>query len=95
MPSAPPLNEGHVVGVGYRPRSGTIRADGPCSLHGDLGQDGFVFIEYNVKKWGFAPSVGTLAPPPAYGGRILLEAGAGVSPPSFESSHSLGRDLFG
>jgi hypothetical protein len=29
MPLAPPLNEGHVVGVGYRPRSGTIRADGP------------------------------------------------------------------
>jgi hypothetical protein len=44
-----------------------------------------------VKKWGLAPSVGTLAPPPAYGserGSILLETGAGVSPRSVESSHS-------
>jgi hypothetical protein len=39
-----------------------------------------------------APSVGTLAPPPAYGserGSILLEAGAGVSPHSVDSSHSV------
>ncbi|ETW87269.1 hypothetical protein HETIRDRAFT_41415, partial [Heterobasidion irregulare TC 32-1] len=99
----PALKEGDVLGVGYRPRSGTvfytrngrkmedafvglnnwnlfptIGADGPCSLHVNLGQAGFVFIEANVKKWGLAPSVGTLAPPPAYGserGSILLEAG--------------------
>jgi SPRY domain len=116
-PLAPSLKEGDVVGVGYRPRSGTvfftrngrkledafvgfnahnlfptIGADGPCSLHVNLGQGGFVFIEANVKKWGLAPSVGTLAPPPAYGserGSILLEAGAGVSPHSVESSHSV------
>ncbi|KIJ45177.1 hypothetical protein M422DRAFT_46977 [Sphaerobolus stellatus SS14] len=107
----PSLKEGDVVGVGYRPRSGTvfftrngrrmedayvgltkwnlfpsIGADGPCSLHVNLGQSGFVFIEANVKKWGLAPSVGTLAPPPAYGaerGSILLEAGGRIptSPP--------------
>jgi SPRY domain-containing protein len=116
-PLAPSLKEGDVVGVGYRPRSGTvfftrngrkiedafigfnsynlfptIGADGPCSLHVNLGQGGFVFIEANVKKWGLAPSVGTLAPPPAYGserGSILLEAGGAVSPPSVDSSHSL------
>lgn len=116
-PLAPSLKEGDVVGVGYRPRSGTvfftrngrkledafvgfnsynlfptIGADGPCSLHVNLGQGGFVFIEANVKKWGLAPSVGTLAPPPAYGserGSILLEAGAGVSPHSVDSSHSV------
>ncbi|KAF8507091.1 SPRY-domain-containing protein [Russula emetica] len=115
-PLAPSLKEGDVVGVGYRPRSGTvfftrngrkledafvgfnsynlfptIGADGPCSLHVNLGQGGFVFIEANVKKWGLAPSVGTLAPPPAYGserGSILLEAATGVSPP-VESSHSV------
>jgi hypothetical protein len=61
-------------------------------LHVNLGQGGFVFIEANVKKWGLAPSVGTLAPPPAYGserGSILLEAGGGVSPPSVESSRSV------
>jgi hypothetical protein len=116
-PLAPSFKEGDVVGVGYRPRSGTvfftrngrkledafvgfnsynlfptIGADGPCSLHVNLGQGGFVFIEANVKKWGLAPSVGTLAPPPAYGserGSILLEAGGGVSPPSVESSRSV------
>lgn len=102
----PSLKEGDVLGVGYRPRTGTVfytrngrklddafigltrwnlfptvGADGPCSLHVNLGQSGFVFIEANVKKWGLAPSVGTLAPPPAYGserGSILLEAGSGV-----------------
>lgn len=102
----PSLKEGDVLGVGYRPRTGTvfytkngrkmddayvgltrwnlfptIGADGPCSLHVNLGQSGFVFIEANVKKWGLAPSVGTLAPPPAYGserGSILLEAGGGI-----------------
>lgn len=40
-----------------------------------------MFIEANVKKWGLAPSMGTLAPPPAYGserGSILLESGAGA-----------------
>ncbi|KIK28493.1 hypothetical protein PISMIDRAFT_90936 [Pisolithus microcarpus 441] len=103
-----PLQEGDVLGVGYRPRSGTvfftrngrkmedafvgfnrfnlfptIGADGPCSVHVNLGQAGFVFIEANVKKWGLAPSVGTLAPPPAYGserGSILLDVGGGVRP---------------
>ncbi|QRV76229.1 SPRY domain protein [Ceratobasidium sp. AG-Ba] len=102
----PPLIEGDVLGIGYRPRTGvafftrngrrledaftglgrwnlfpTIGADGPCSLHVNLGQAGFVFIEANVKKWGLAPSVGTLAPPPAYGserGSILLETGGNV-----------------
>ncbi|KAK2461872.1 hypothetical protein APHAL10511_006335 [Amanita phalloides] len=99
----PGLKEGDVLGVGYRPRTGTvfftrngrkmedafvglsrwnlfptIGADGPCSVHVNLGQAGFVFIEANVKKWGLAPSVGTLAPPPAYGserGSILLDVG--------------------
>ncbi|KAF4605261.1 Rsp5p-dependent ubiquitination, sorting of cargo proteins at the multivesicular body [Pleurotus pulmonarius] len=104
----PQLKEGDVLGVGYRPRTGTvfftrngrktedafvglsrwnlfptIGADGPCSVHVNLGQSGFVFIEANVKKWGLAPSVGTLAPPPAYGserGSILLDVGGGVRP---------------
>ncbi|KAF5374897.1 hypothetical protein D9758_000226 [Tetrapyrgos nigripes] len=101
-----PLKEGDVLGIGYRPRSGTvfftrngrkmedaftglnrwnlfptIGADGPCSVHVNLGQAGFVFVEANVKKWGLAPSVGTLAPPPAYGserGSILLDVGGRV-----------------
>lgn len=55
----------------------TIGANGPCQIHVNLGQSGFVFIEANVKKWGLAPSQGTLAPPPAYGhdnDTILLAA---------------------
>ena len=59
----------------------TIGANGPCTIHVNLGQAGFVFIEANVKKWGLAPMTGTLAPPPAYGserGSILLDAGYGT-----------------
>lgn len=96
--------EGDVVGVGYRPRTGTIfftrngkkleetihqsfkttnffptvGASGPCSIHINFGQAGFVFIEANVKKWGLAPMTGTLAPPPRYGREeesILLDSG--------------------
>lgn len=99
----PGFVQGDVVGVGYRPRTGTIfftrngkrledvahglksqnlfpavGANGPCSVHVNFGQSGFVFIEANVKKWGLAPMTGSLAPPPPYGsdhGSILLETG--------------------
>jgi hypothetical protein len=99
----PPYVQGDVVGVGYRPRTGTIfftrngkkledvahglklhnffptvGANGPCNIHVNFGQMGFVFIEANVKKWGLAPQTGSLAPPPPYGseaGSILLEGG--------------------
>ena len=56
----------------------TVGANGPCSVHVNFGQMGFVFIEANVKKWGLAPMTGSLAPPPPYGseaGSILLEGG--------------------
>lgn len=56
----------------------TIGANGPCAVHVNFGQLGFVFIEANVKKWGLAPMTGSLAPPPPYGseqGSILLESG--------------------
>ncbi|TEA11859.1 Protein ssh4 [Colletotrichum sidae] len=100
---APQYVQGDVIGVGYRPRTGTIfftrngkkledvihgvksqnffpavGANGPCIIHVNFGQAGFVFIEANVKKWGLAPMTGSLAPPPPYGseqGDILLEAG--------------------
>lgn len=92
-----------MIGVGYRPRTGTVfftrngkklddvahglktqnffptvGANGPCTIHVNFGQSGFVFIEANVKKWGLAPITGSLAPPPPYGSEqdsILLEAG--------------------
>lgn len=115
-----PFNQGDVVGVGYRPRSGTIfftrngkrleevvhgmrlnlfptvGATGPCQLHVNFGQSGFVFIEANVKKWGLAPVQGNLAPPPPYGrhqqNSLLLESEEPEAevdepespPPSFE-----------
>lgn len=56
----------------------TVGANGPCNIHVNFGQMGFVFIEANVKKWGLAPMTGSLAPPPPYGseqGSILLERG--------------------
>ncbi|CDZ98366.1 SPRY domain-containing proteins [Phaffia rhodozyma] len=115
----PPLAEGDVLGVGYRPRTGTVfftrngrkhedafiglqrfnlfpsvGASGPATVHVNLGQAGFVFIEANVKKWGLAPSVGTLAPPPPYGserGSILLESGFG----SPAGSQTRDRELMG
>lgn len=99
----PTYVQGDVIGVGYRPRTGTIfftrngkklddvahglktqnffptvGANGPCQVHVNFGQMGFVFIEANVKKWGLAPMTGSLAPPPPYGseqGSILLEGG--------------------
>ncbi|OJD16469.1 protein SSH4 [Emergomyces pasteurianus Ep9510] len=99
----PEYVQGDVIGVGYRPRTGTIfftrngkklddaahglksqnffptvGANGPCTIHVNFGQMGFVFIEANVKKWGLAPMTGSLAPPPPYGseqGSILLETG--------------------
>lgn len=102
-PFGPAYVQGDVIGVGYRPRTGTVfftrngkkldefahnlksqnffptvGANGPCTVHVNFGQMGFVFIEANVKKWGLAPMTGSLAPPPPYGseqGSILLETG--------------------
>lgn len=103
IPYGPVWAQGDVIGVGYRPRTGTVfftrngkkledvahnlksqnlfpavGANGPCTVHVNFGQSGFVFIEANVKKWGLAPMTGSLAPPPPYGseqGSVLLEAG--------------------
>ncbi|KAL9615158.1 MAG: hypothetical protein Q9167_000364 [Letrouitia subvulpina] len=115
----PEYVQGDVVGVGYRPRTGTIfftrngkkledvahglkaqnffptvGANGPCTIHVNFGQSGFVFIEANVKKWGLAPMTGSLAPPPPYGseqGSILLEAGRDGSQTSPHVYHSIGH----
>ncbi|KAJ2001447.1 Protein ssh4 [Coemansia thaxteri] len=57
----------------------TISADGPCSFSANFGQRGFVFIEANVKRWGFGPVEGSMVPPPIYGANqntILLETAA-------------------
>jgi SPRY domain len=121
-PPFPLYHEGDVVGVGYRPRTGTIfftrngkkleetihptfkssnffptvGASGPCSIHINFGQAGFVFIEANVKKWGLAPMSGTLAPPPRYGREdesILLDSGRqhGGNQPKYSRGHNRGQ----
>lgn len=53
-----------------------IGANNLCSVHVNIGQLGYVFIEGNVKKWGFAPLEGNGPAPPAYkkfNSDILLE----------------------
>ncbi|KPI41003.1 Protein SSH4 [Cyphellophora attinorum] len=119
-PFGPSYVQGDVVGVGYRPRTGTIfftrngkrldefahnlktqnffptvGANGPCTVHVNFGQMGFVYIEANVKKWGLAPMTGSLAPPPPYGseqGSILLETGReGIREPQYMPGHSRTR----
>jgi len=78
-----------------------VGANGPCTVHVNFGQSGFVFIEANVKKWGLAPMTGSLAPPPPYGseqGSILLEAGregARSSPSQFPPDPRHGRTRSG
>lgn len=120
IPYGPEYVQGDVIGVGYRPRTGsifftrngkkleevahnlktqnffpTVGANGPCTIHVNFGQMGFVFIEANVKKWGLAPMTGSLAPPPPYGseqGSILLESGRdGARQPEFQPGHSRTR----
>ncbi|KAG0283586.1 Rsp5p-dependent ubiquitination, sorting of cargo proteins at the multivesicular body [Linnemannia gamsii] len=75
----------------------TVGATGPCVLHINFGQSGFVFVEANVKKWGLAPASGSLAPPPAYGselGSILLEAaGSGAAAAAEAAAGSSSRML--
>lgn len=53
-----------------------VGANNMCSIHVNIGQLGYVFIEGNVKKWGFAPLEGSGPAPPMYNkfnGDILLE----------------------
>lgn len=119
-PYGPAYVQGDVIGVGYKPRTGsifftrngkrldefapnlksqnffpTVGANGPCTVHVNFGQMGFVYIEANVKKWGLAPMTGSLAPPPPYGseqGSILLESGReGVRQPEYQPGHSRTR----
>ncbi len=124
-PYGPHIVQGDVIGVGYRPRTGTIfftrngkrledvvhglksqnffpalGANGPCVIHVNFGQAGFVFIEANVKKWGLAPMTGSLAPPPPYGvetDTVLLATGTKdgfTSTPSRGHQHSHSVQLY-
>ncbi|ODV95093.1 hypothetical protein PACTADRAFT_34830 [Pachysolen tannophilus NRRL Y-2460] len=83
---------GHIKG--FRPTKiyPTIGSTNKCCVHVNMGQAGFVFIEGNVKKWGFAPLEGKGLPPPAYKAfneDVLLESSSEYSdgdeefPPDF------------
>lgn len=70
---------GHIKNF-HPPKQGqvfpVIGANNLCSVHVNVGQQGYVFIEGNVKKWGFAPLEGSGPAPPAYqkfNADILLE----------------------
>lgn len=84
-----------------------VSANNLCSVHVNLGQMGFVFIEANVKKWGFAPLEGNGPAPPVYNkfsADILLERldvdpldladRSGDFPPEFGEAHNMDNDKF-
>lgn len=77
-----------------------LGANGPCVIHVNFGQAGFVFIEANVKKWGLAPMTGSLAPPPPYGvetDTVLLATGTKdgfTSTPGRGHQHSHSAQLY-
>ncbi|CCH40609.1 hypothetical protein BN7_142 [Wickerhamomyces ciferrii] len=120
----PELQQGDVIGIGYRCRSGTIfftrngkklseksigghikgfrmnnifpiiGSNNPCSIHVNLGQYGYVFIEANIKKWGYALKEGTRPPLPEYNSSnndLLIESSNEdddeiIAPPDFYSN---------
>ncbi|CAI7290694.1 BEM_collapsed_G0043720.mRNA.1.CDS.1 [Saccharomyces cerevisiae] len=76
------LNEksvgGHIRGWKFQYLYPIIGSNVPCQIHVNFGTYGFVYIEANVKKWGYAKSNGIKLPPPSYedyGKDTLLESG--------------------
>lgn len=76
------LNEklvgGHIKGWKFRYLYPIVGANIPCKIHVNFGSYGFVFIEANVKKWGYAKANGLKLPPPSYeeyGNDTLLKSG--------------------
>ncbi|AQZ11799.1 EAR1 (YMR171C) [Zygosaccharomyces parabailii] len=69
---------GHIKGWKFKYVYPTVGANIPCKIHVNFGTYGFVYIEANVKKWGYAKSSGMKLPPPSYeeyGQDTLLESG--------------------
>lgn len=67
-------------------------------LHVNLGQVGFVFIEANVKKYGFGSVYGEIGIPPSYNGNeiktdTILQKGAEI-PPKYSDTSGL-DEFFG
>ena len=70
---------GHVRGWKFKYLYPIIGANIPCTIHANFGTYGFVYIEANVKKWGYGKINGLKLPPPSYdnyGQDTLLESGA-------------------
>ena len=57
---------GHIRGWKFKYLYPCIGANVPCRIHANFGTFGFVYIEANVKKWGYARIMGTKLPPPSY-----------------------------
>lgn len=69
---------GHIKGWKFKYLYPVIGANVPCKIHVNFGSYGFVFIEANVKKWGYAKPNGIKLPPPSYDDYVqdtLLESG--------------------
>ncbi|CAR24185.1 Ear1p [Lachancea thermotolerans CBS 6340] len=68
---------GHIKGWKFKYIYPVVGSNIPCKIHVNFGTYGFVYIEANVKKWGYAKSHGLKLPPPSYedyGQDVLLES---------------------
>lgn len=82
---------GHVKGMKMNNLYPTIGSNNPCVVNVNLGQVGYVFIEGNIKKWGYGTREGTRPPLPQYNDSsldLLLESSNEddediVDPPDF------------
>lgn len=57
---------GHIKGWKFKYVYPIVGANVPSKIHVNFGTYGFVFIEANVKKWGYAKADGAKLPPPTY-----------------------------
>ncbi|CCH59523.1 hypothetical protein TBLA_0B07040 [Henningerozyma blattae CBS 6284] len=76
------LNEkpigGHIKNWKFKYLYPIVGSNIPCKIHVNFGTIGFVYIEANVKKWGYGKTHGKKLPPPSYDDYIqdtLLESG--------------------
>lgn len=64
------LNEkkigGHIKGWKLKYLYPIVGSNVPCKIHVNFGCYGFVYIEANVKKWGYSKNAGMKLPPPSY-----------------------------
>lgn len=83
---------GHIKGWKFKYLYPIVGANIPCKIHVNFGTYGFVYIEANVKKWGYAKSNGMKLPPPSYeeyGQDTLLESACEDEGSDNESSSSI------